>query len=357
MNGNTQFGSHPDAESLNAFAEQMLAGQEREQVAAHLAACRRCREIVFLAQEASVEYVPELVAAASAPVAEAASRKYWFRNWKLAWLPAAALAAGVSIAYIVHVRHEEPPGQLAQVEKHAPPVLPNSQAAPAAQRTRENEGQKPLQPKPKGNRSAEVAAAPPPIVNEPVGTEESVLQRTVADASELKSAPPVTQADKRQAPMQPGGLSEALTATAAAPIAGTSPTGAGRGTLQAAVAPAPMAKSARRESKVVVASTVFQSSQAGLPSGLRAISIAKLEKSILVVDEVGNVFLSGDGGVHWDSIGRQWNGKAVAVRTGPESKNAPAGSAGSQESGFELVNDQGQVWVSADGRTWKTKTP
>ena len=46
-----QPGLHPDADSLNAFIEGVLAEHERIECLAHLSECARCREIVYLAQE------------------------------------------------------------------------------------------------------------------------------------------------------------------------------------------------------------------------------------------------------------------------------------------------------------------
>ena len=66
MKSKPQLDHHPDAESLNAFAEQALADQERGKILAHLAECSRCRQVVYLAQEAVVEMEP----AASSPVPE-----------------------------------------------------------------------------------------------------------------------------------------------------------------------------------------------------------------------------------------------------------------------------------------------
>jgi hypothetical protein len=53
MNSTSQLDLHPDADSLNAFAEQALAVPEREQILAHLAGCSRCRQVIFLAQQAA----------------------------------------------------------------------------------------------------------------------------------------------------------------------------------------------------------------------------------------------------------------------------------------------------------------
>ena len=66
MNSNPKLEMHPDAESLNAFAEQALGEQEREQIVAHLAECGRCREVVFWRGSGAEEMAPELAAAAAA---------------------------------------------------------------------------------------------------------------------------------------------------------------------------------------------------------------------------------------------------------------------------------------------------
>jgi hypothetical protein len=66
MNSTSQFEIHPDAELLNGFVEQELRGAEREQVVVHLASCGRCRQIVYLSQDAAASMAGqplELVAA------------------------------------------------------------------------------------------------------------------------------------------------------------------------------------------------------------------------------------------------------------------------------------------------------
>jgi hypothetical protein len=70
---------HPDADLLAAFAEHTLAGNERERVLSHLAACTSCREVVSLAmpEQSDAEVV--------APAAHA-----WFRWPMLRWTAVAA---------------------------------------------------------------------------------------------------------------------------------------------------------------------------------------------------------------------------------------------------------------------------
>jgi hypothetical protein len=50
--------SHPDADLLTAFAEQSLAGPERDHVVGHLANCGDCREIISLALPPQVDRQP-----------------------------------------------------------------------------------------------------------------------------------------------------------------------------------------------------------------------------------------------------------------------------------------------------------
>ncbi len=92
---------HPDAESLTAFAEQVLPLAEREEILAHMSACSRCREVVFLAQHAAEEDQSTPVVL----VAEERSRprKSWF-DWRWAWIPAAACAGLIGVAVVQHNR-------------------------------------------------------------------------------------------------------------------------------------------------------------------------------------------------------------------------------------------------------------
>ena len=77
MNTTPQLELHPDAENLNAFAEQALAAPERERILVHLAGCSRCRQVIFLAQQAA----GDAVTPAARPTSESVS---WFWNWRIA---------------------------------------------------------------------------------------------------------------------------------------------------------------------------------------------------------------------------------------------------------------------------------
>lgn len=105
-----------------------------------------------------------------------------------------------------------------------------------------------------------------------------------------------------------------------------------------------------------------------LPSELPAISIAHAGPRVLAIDNAGALFFSEDSGATWEPVTTQWIGRAVLVRKStarkpegaappaakPEATGDTSGSGAVSESDtvFELVNDQSQVWWSADGKIW-----
>ena len=332
MSGDAQFDLHPDAESLNAFAEQALAADERERMVAHLAVCGRCREVVFLAQEGIVE--PALVAAPARLVEPGT----WFRSRRLLWVPVGALAAGITVAYVLHVRHSGPAIQTAQMVNEAAPAVGAPQPTPTvgAMRSAESaEAKKKAAPAFTQKRqvvATDESATPPPSGNLPVAAEENGLQTNAAIAAELKTAPERAEAV---------GAQDQMAGTARRPM------------VQAEAASAPIQMKAANP-RMGVSQAVYLAKQlSGLPSGLAAVSTVFVEHKVLAVDNSGSVFLSTDAGVHWESIGRQWSGRAVAVRSQAEVK--PPTDGGTSQNSFELVNGEGQVWTSPDGRSWKAK--
>jgi hypothetical protein len=88
---------------------------------------------------------------------------------------------------------------------------------------------------------------------------------------------------------------------------------------------------------------------------------------LLAIDKKGALFFSDDSGLAWEKVKRQWTGRAILVRrktakdatpptaTAPESAGKTADSLSQPESVFELVNDQSELWLSADGRIWTAK--
>jgi hypothetical protein len=108
-----------------------------------------------------------------------------------------------------------------------------------------------------------------------------------------------------------------------------------------------------------------------LPSGLPAISIAHEGPRMLAIDKAGALFVSEDSGATWEPVTTQWTGRAVLVRkktspqpedatppaAKPESSRDTSGSGGVShpDTVFQLLNDQGQAWLSADGKVWAAR--
>ena len=106
-----------------------------------------------------------------------------------------------------------------------------------------------------------------------------------------------------------------------------------------------------------------------LPSRLPALSIASTDRRVLAIDKKGTLFFSDDSGFTWEKVKRQWTGRAILVRRKAAEDATPSAatipeSAGSTsvsdalshpETVFELVNDQSELWLSADGRIWTAK--
>ncbi len=358
MNAKTQLDFHPDAETLNAFAERALAVEEHGQVTAHLAICGRCREVVFLAQAAATEEEALTVTTRR----NEKWRGNWLRNWWVVWAPVATLATVVALAFYVHVRRTAVNEEMAKATQEASPVggaqndavtprpMDQPKIAASASVTAGSAAARAAAGKPEMNTSSQPAAPPPapaePQSDAPSSAQELDVQRTVTvqsgtvqssdamramQAEERASAGAEKKDERKQGEMH-GAMQ---TAVAQAPAPAPAPTPAFSSSA------APMAGLAMGATKTARA---FSMNGALLPSGLQASSTAAGSKATLAVDKAGAVFVSTDGGGHWESVARQWSGRAVTVRM---RTNEPAV--------FELVNDQAQIWVSTDGRVWTAK--
>ncbi len=127
---------HPDPDTLNAYVEELLPADEREQVVEHISRCSPCREIVALTTPDAV-----LAAEAQATVsaAAAAPRKRWFLS------PAFGLAGSVAamiLGVVLILRLSAPHSPVHQVQE--------AQATPAGVAN-------PLA----SHRSAEISQPPP----------------------------------------------------------------------------------------------------------------------------------------------------------------------------------------------------
>jgi hypothetical protein len=118
------------------------------------------------------------------------------------------------------------------------------------------------------------------------------------------------------------------------------------------------------------AAASFAARPVHLPSGLPVASLVSANHLLLAVDNAGTLFLSSNAGTTWQRIVSQWTGRAILLRTRPlpappavaaPSADTPVDSNGALRSSpqpatiLEIVNDQNQVWQSADGITWTSK--
>ncbi len=430
---------HPDADLLNAFVERALPEAERAGIVAHMAGCARCREVVYLAQAAAE---PEM---APAVALKAEAQPGWFSaafaKWRFALIPAAALAAVAAVVLWVQI-HPRPPEEMAQLAPQPAPSPSRTLPAPGNHVGREA----PPTARPETNKApvrssgvvalnqlthrdlTQIDAAAAPALAAPVVEGRAIggLHRDGRSASMARYGPPV-QPFRPPAvvtfPSPPASpdVEQRQFAPTAAPAAAPAPAPpnivAVRGPVPEPASPVGGPLLAAQSPRVELAPQPMNglaglqlARHARLPSGKNAVSSAALLNRMVAVDSAGSLFLSQDGGKHWDSVRTQWSGKAVEVEalqqgfyrigtnaavSGPEmavgpaqtpessaaieganasaatkTKAAPrvAAERAAAASGmvppvpanrpapavlFRLVTDRRQVWISADGKTWR----
>jgi hypothetical protein len=427
MNSTSQLDLHPDAESLNAFVEQVLPERERAQVLAHLASCGHCRQVVYLAQEAAGDSEsPTAPAAQPVAVRPAATRiAPWFRGWWSVWIPTAALAMILGVAVVIQVRHagttSEPRNEMAKaapapvlqtdavqsagkptessttptlVQKKlerkavtasspAAPQAPRPQSAPSVTVITGADAEAPISANGIGGLSQTGSAlhgnmSQPRTVYGPAMQNQqnwNNSQQTVASPP-APSAPPAdsfVSEDANLPQMNANMVSDAAKASPASPLTAR----------ERSSGPLAAGKSAIGDSKMQgIAAGRFAPTAIplNLPGGLRTLSSASSPHRTVAIDMAGGVFLSEDAGITWKAVAPQWSGRVVLVRFRENQKpidarqtaqpgpsvggpvSAVSGLSGRAVAGsltppgqFEIVNDTGQMWLSADGKTWKAK--
>jgi hypothetical protein len=168
--------------------------------------------------------------------------------------------------------------------------------------------------------------------------ESRAMDRSANRAAAAKKAAQANTTDESEKSERSGGMQ----AAAAAPAANASPA--------PALAPAPSYPLGAVHGPSGAFAT-YKARPSELPSGLPAISSVAAMSRILAIDPAGSVFLSEDAGIHWKSVEKQWEGRAIAVRV-QEKPSVDGGAARSTPAVFEILNDRGEVWVSTDGRNW-----
>ncbi len=360
MNPLLQPDVHPDAESLNAFVERALRQPERAQIVAHLGGCARCRDVVFLAQAAADADVSP--GAAVEPESRPAQSGWpWWRtgfpDWRIALIPAAAIAAGAGLFIWVQMKSAPPAATVAQVTLPSASASPSLAASPvprpeqaAAASAGPPVAVQHIQPKParvdrRNSPSGTLAMngpAPPPVaeLKAPGGFDRDrnlASMARPAAAQEAAIAPPAPPSSSNaqwngdfagKAKMAERAQRPSIQAVAANPPPAPVPPNfaAVHGSLMAPVTTGPRPPSAEaaasRQIEVMPQpvnglAALRLTSHPRLPSGLNAVSSAVMLDRILAVDPDGAVFLSRDAAKHWERVPNQWTGKAVAVQAPP----------------------------------------
>jgi hypothetical protein len=354
-----QTGQHPDADQLSAFVEHALPAHEHQSMLAHLAICPDCRSVVAVSMP-PVEELPELQ-----PLP---ARRPWFAGWNLVWPVAAAFAALIFIAVLVHRGGENaPPTQIAETHQPEKPavverVAPAQSRSPAAR----DAGSPPAtQGHSAGEMQAAKTARDKPAVT--LNAEDQGPANLPVDGRNIESLPP-----------SPGAPPSRVTAGAAAGKAlgeagmaqQTQVLGGGLNVLPATAPPAayvmngltvapaaaspappvppPPAAVARAgngsrtegaskkvdalsddalaaESDTNASSTVISGSSLAtlakvgnvamhpLPSKLPVLSVATAGQTMLALDSGNTLFFSSDGGTHWKLVRPRWQGRVVKV--------------------------------------------
>ncbi|MBS1804183.1 MAG: hypothetical protein JST28_12515 [Acidobacteria bacterium] len=398
MKPTTQPGTHPDAELLAAFSERQVTDTEREEILAHMAVCSRCREVVFLAQKAMEADEPP------SHIQEAPERKRvggWFANWRLAWIPVAALAGVVGVAVLEHERHATVPQT--QMAKNAGPAETTPQTSGAIATPHPT----PLQSREKP-KSKIVA---PAREDRDMERDRRLLDSKDASKTAQKKDEAVKEADSlRQVPPPPSGGAlhgtfearaksssvggplaqnqmqvqnnaqlqqqqnysnevqkpSALSDSANKPVSSVIQSGVSSQTVEVQesggpvpVAPVPAAAPAVSASQLEtenadLAGNNLAKDKGGkppLPSNLGVLSKAKSGKTIIAIDSAGAVFLSEDAGKHWQTVDPRWTGRPVLVKQ-RSSLGAMGGLLKQSTPRFEMTTDKHEMWVSEDGKTW-----
>ena len=403
MNPTIQPGMHPDAESLTAFVEQLLPAAQREEILAHMSACSRCREVVFLAQQAQEDQLTPVMSPSKAP---GKPRLSWL-NWRWAWIPVAACAGLIGFAVVHHyqgaatetqtavnvaprdsLQTEELPK--AETQKPVPqnepkPANPAKSSGIVAEREavpamRARDDAKTLDKKESANGKDQAlgGGAPPVIASAPdvAGGSMHGMMEARAKSSSIGGPSAANQFQQQNAANQQNMLQQSqnaqVDATNKTVNAPTTPRAESE-TLtmqvpnvvpkQAAATPAAAQVSAIPTTKqnkgdsLADAPEISKKQKASLPNGLEALSVASDAGRTIALDTKGALFVSEDGGKHWKPVRTQWTGRAVLVRakTTAEKGNA-LGAQGALKMSptpkFELVTDNLQTWVSADGNIW-----
>jgi hypothetical protein len=362
--------SHPDENLLTAFAEQAVTPQERQMVLEHLSSCARCREILFLMQEA--EPVPAVVVGKET---EAGKVVPWRRPLLWGYCAAIVVIALGSLSLIHRMDKDQHASTMAAVNalQSKPPVVTPS--------TPQSESETKQLPAPTPDKQE----APPRMVvpkslqqihEQATSTQKDEAASTVTEAGIPLSDKPSVQDVPNPQSVGGGSLNRSFV-TANSPEesqpgapAATSPIDDGlilgrtaKGTLQ------PRAVFRVEDGKLLRCESGSNCVVRPLPQMREASAVVSQKNVALALDKNGSLFLSKNTGESWQPVPVQWAGQARDLHVAGEKEYFAMKSAGTLSGVsspstlprrrmtipvFTLTNDKGETWYSLDwGRTWQ----
>ena len=365
--------AHPSPALLSAYLEQALGGGEKERITNHLAACRECREVVFLASDTAEQ--------------QQLTHTPPSRNW-LHWrwtVSAVALLAVVSVVLVQHYRTGPAPGktltltgsdqapeipatigtptELAQQPASRAPISKSSESSSARHLSLNARN---------GAVKGKTAAEPPGLAKDTAalgqlsGSEIRVTRPAATAVAKSKAPTPddVSRAAGSQPAasmdIAPDALVEA-SPTTQAPLVGT-PIGSSLvPTPQAGVAGGAPVAIPTGQQRMLASARLWRVTPEGHVERFNAQgnwtrTLADQPTTFHVVALVGNnvwaggdhggLFHSVDGGEHWTELtlaadGKVEDGAIVRIRFDSPQQGTVTTQAGS----FWLTSDGGQTWV------------
>lgn len=344
-------GTHPDADQLSAFMEQALPAHEREDVLAHLAVCRDCRETVAMAlppaeevwEGAEVEHVAiaaayvaqGAVAVAASPAvtshAAAPKRRRTFAPWTI-WAPAAAALAALAL-FLAYLHHMPKPAfqQQSQIAEPRSPLQPQEQpknpagGAPPDRAAEVNRPETPLHAKSAPASAAATAGAlgEQKSLGEQQTVGSSMRQaRGVAAGSGTASLPPPAPETPQVILQSQGKSTESSRDVRPLPQQeAVAPTGAPAAdqTVNVATAPSSLETTSTSITAPIANASIARMEMHGatvsqpLPSRQSVLSTASYGSRMLAIDAHHTLFLSTDSGRHWKRVSGHWQGQAIEV--------------------------------------------
>jgi hypothetical protein len=389
---------HPDADQLNAFVEQALPDHERREMLAHLAVCAECREVAALALP--VTDLPVMVPPVTDEPAATAkpARPSWLSGWRLAFPAAIAAAALTAIIVYVHSSRTATESartatrQMAEAGAAAPAPqtpqphdaqneiarsndapttgpsakfgavtsqAPNAARPPASAFVMSNALQASDAKKihgPAGALTAPPTQAPaPPPVAAPASPTQLGVSAGVG-ANPIQSSQPRAdqlEANQLQAspanPPKPGPLQSGPVPSAAATVNVQS---ANKLAMEKAEPQgAPQLIAGQNVSILTLRAAAIHPEWHRLPSKLPILSVVTHDGLVLAIDTNHAVFLSTNGGKHWNAVPAPWQGHAVTADLVTYGSPQPAFAPAAKAAAGAAFGVRGQVTAPAGSVT------